>query len=358
MKKIGLLTFHFPINYGAVLQTYGLFTYLKKKGFDVTIINYYSDRHADRYKFYHRPKSIKNLLYYIVKTGFLCNHISKKKKFDHFRNKHFKLTKRYKSASKTPFDWDIVLTGSDQVFNINNSDRITYFQPFKKKANQIKAAYAPSFGIHNFNEEIKEKISHLVNDFDFISCRESLGAEFLSEIKGKKVEHVLDPVFLLDAQEWSSIASDRIIKEKYLFVYDLNGKKPLIDIAKKLRADHKIVVLSNDPIASLKKEYRGVDVFIKSAGISDFISLIKYADAVITDSFHGTVMPIIFEKPFYSYISLETASSRIIDILTTLSMEKRLVKSIESITEIGNFNKPEKLKELITASEKFLHQLT
>lgn len=357
MKKIGLLTFHFPINYGAVLQTYGLYTYLKKKGLNVTIINYYSDRHADRYNFYHRPKSIKNLLYYVVKTWFLYNHISKKKKFDHFRNKHFKLTKRYKSTSEIPFNWEFVLTGSDQVFNINHADRITYFQPFKKKANQIKAAYAPSFGIHNLNEEIKEKISHLVNDFDFISCRESLGAEFLSEIKGKKVEHVLDPVFLLDVQEWSSIASDRLIKEKYLFVYDLNGKKPLIDIAIKLNTEHKIVVLSNDPIASLRKGYRGVDIFIKSAGIEDFISLIKYSDAVITDSFHGTVMPIIFEKPFYSFIALETASSRIIDILTTLSLESRLVENIEDVNEIGKFNKPPKVEEMIAASKKFLQQL-
>jgi len=358
MKKIGLLTFHFPINYGAVLQTYGLYTYLKKKGFDITLIDYYSDEHASRYHFYHQPKSIKNLFYYIIKTSFLSDYISKKKKFNEFRNKHFKLTRRYKSISEILFNWDIILTGSDQVFNINHSDRIPYFQPFKKKANQIKAAYAPSFGINNLNDEIKEKISNLVKDFDFISCRESLGAHFLSQITGMKVEHVLDPVFLLDAKEWSSIASERLVKEKYLFVYDLNGKKPLIDIAKKLSADHKIVVLSNDPIASLRKGYRGVDVFIKSASIEDFISLIKYADAVITDSFHGTVLSIIFEKPFYSYIALETASSRIIDILTILSMENRLIKNIEGLSKIGNFHKPQKLKELITASEKFLHQLT
>ncbi len=357
MKKIGLLTFHFPINYGAVLQTYGLYTYLKKKGFVVTLINYYADEHADRYNFYHRPESIKNLFYYFIKTVFLCDFVSKKKKFDAFRNKHFKLTKKYQSVSEISFSWDIVLTGSDQVFNINHADRITYFQPFNKKANQIKAAYAPSFGIHDLNDRIKTRISELVMDFDFISCRESIGAQFLSEIIGKKAEHVLDPVFLLDAQEWSSIASKRLVKEKYLFVYDLNGKKPLIDIAKKISSNHKIVVLSNDPIASFRKAYHGVDVFIKSAGIEDFISLINFSDAVITDSFHGTVLSIIFEKPFYSYIALENASSRIIDILTTLSMESRLVKNIEDVKEIGKFNKPQKLEEMITVSKKFLQQL-
>ena len=275
--RIGLLTFHFPINYGALLQTYALDSYLKKLGFDVEIINYYSDEHKAKYNFYQKPTSIKDVIFYLIKTIFILNHLKKSYKFKRFRKKHFELTQRYKKSEEVPFDYDIVITGSDQVFNINYSDRYIYFQPFEKLLNQKKIAYAPSFGIHSFDDTFKNKIENLVKDFDFLSCRELEGTTFLKKITGKEVPHVLDPVFLLDNDEWSKIASKRIIKDDYIFVYDLNGKKTLIDIAKSINKNKKIVLLSNDPIAKIKKEYKGVDIFIQSVGIEDFISLIKYS---------------------------------------------------------------------------------
>src|SRR5690606_29444570 len=102
---------------------------------------------------------------------------------------------------------------------------------------------------------------------------------------------------------WSRIASPQTIFDPYIFVYDLNGKKPLLDIAISVKKPgQKIVLLSNDILASVKKAYKGVDIFVKSAGIEEFISLLKYSDKVITDSFHGVAMSIIFEKSFYSFI--------------------------------------------------------
>jgi len=322
------------MNYGALLQTYALNLYIKNRGFDVEIINYYSNEHKAKYNFYQKPTSVRNFFYYIIKTIFIFSYLKKSYKFKRFRKCYFKLTRRYKNLDDVSFDYDKVMTGSDQVFNINYSDRYIYFQPFIKKNGQKKIAYAPSFGVNTIDKAFWEKIECLVKDFDHLSCRESDGSSFLKEMTGKDVPHVLDPVFLLNESEWSTIASKRFIKEKYLFVYDLNGKKSLIDIAKRIKNTEKIVLLSNDPIAKVREEYKGVDVFIQSAGIEEFVGLIKYSEAIVTDSFHGTAMSIIFRKPFYSFIALEKASFRILSLLKSLSLESRLIKNIE--TDIGS----------------------
>lgn len=357
MKTVGLLTFHFPINYGAYLQTYGLYSYIKETGNKIEIINYFTDEHMSRFDFYQKPKSIKEVISYVFKTPFLTSYLKKRAKFKKFADIQFEMTPRYKSLSEVPFKYDVVITGSDQVFNINHSDRLIYFQPFKKSKNQIKAAYAPSFGINNLDENIKNKIRNLVTDFDYLSCREELGAKFLADVSGKNTEHVLDPVFLADKDKWCSISSKRLIRDDYVFIYDLNGKKPLVEMAKKLAKNRKIVIISNDPMAQLKKIYKGCDVFAKSAGIEDFISYIRYADVVITDSFHGTAMSVLFKKEFYTYIALQSASYRILSLLKLLSLEDRLINNLADFRELELVDYEGKLSELITKSKTYLNKI-
>lgn len=359
MKKVGLLTFHFPLNYGAFLQTFGLQEYVKGRGHDIEIINYYTDSHMRRFDFWKKPSGFKELIFLFVKSLFFRSYLKKKKKFKSFSDNRFSLTARYSELEDVSFDYDIVLTGSDQVFNINHFDRLIYFQPFKKREGQLKTAYAPSFGINELNDEISTRIENYIQDFDFLSCREKSGKDFLSKISDINVEHVLDPVFLLSSEEWSSISSQRLIKEKYIFIYDLNGKKPLVDKAKELANGRKIAIISNDPIASLRSSYSGCDIFIKSAGIEDFISLVKYSDFVITDSFHGTAMSILFNKDFYTFIALKSASMRIYSLLSLFSLESRIFDK-DSINEVSLDNDIKNydlvLNQLIHDSKKYLNQ--
>lgn len=329
MKNIGLLTFHYPINYGALLQTYATVKKLEGLNNNVTIINYYSEDQIGHYDFYKKPQSIKNLAYYAVKSLFYNSFIRKKRKFRKFLNSNCVLSEYYNNVKDIDFSpYDIIVTGSDQVFNLSKRDRLPYFQPFKKNNGQIKASYAPSFGISNFDSETLQLIGRYVKDFDFISCREDNGARLLSELIGKPVKNVLDPVFLLNSEEWSNISSKRLYEEKYIFIYDLNGKEKLVEIAKKVKEKHgfKIVMVSNDSMAPIRRYYKDVDIIIKDAGIEEFISLIKYASILITDSFHGTAFSIIFRKDFYSYIALEKASTRIESLLKNFEILNRLVK--------------------------------
>ncbi|MDP4276047.1 MAG: polysaccharide pyruvyl transferase family protein [Bacteroidota bacterium] len=360
MKKIGLLTFHFPINYGAVLQTYGLYSFLKNNGYDIEIVNYYPDEHMRRYNYYHKPGSVREMIYYIVKTVFITDHLLRKKRFRTFSASHFKLTKRYREVEDIPFNYDCILTGSDQVFNFEYPDNLIYFQPFPKKENQKKIAYAPSFGVSEFSENLKKLIREYVVDFDAISCRENDGAAFLSEIVGKPVPQVLDPVFLLNKEEWSLLCPKRLIKEDYIFIYDLDGKKSLIDIAKAInKNNNKLVILSSDPISKIRNEYNDVDVFINSAGVETYVNLIKYASAVVTDAFHGTAFSLIFQRPFYTYIALEKTASRITSLLTNLGLENRIVHKETPLSEIKevdeiSFADMTKLYEQINDSKSYL----
>lgn len=357
MKTVGLLTFHFPINYGAYLQTFGLYDYIRESGNSIEIINYFTDEHMARFDFYQKPKSAKEVLYYLFKTFFLRSYFQKRKKFKRFSEKQFKMTTRYKNLSEVSFSYDIVITGSDQVFNINHFDRLIYFQPFEKSINQTKAAYAPSFGINNLDDNITNKIKEFVIDFDYLSCREELGAKYLADISGKDTEHVLDPVFLTSIDKWYSISSKPLVKESYIFIYDLNGKKPLVEIAKRIAKGRKIVIVSNDPMAQLKSIYGDCDVFVKSAGIEDFISYIRYADVVITDSFHGTAMSVLFKKEFYTYIALESASYRILSLLKSLSLDDRLIKNLDDFQEIDVIDYENSLNELINNSKIYLNKI-
>lgn len=359
MKTIGLLTFHFPVNYGAVLQTYALYSFVKRGGYDIEIINYYTDEHMGRYDFYQKPQNLKNLIYYIAKTFFINDDILKKKRFRRFISLHFKLSQRYKDDQSILFDYDTVITGSDQVFNLETSKSLVYFQPFEKKGSQKKIAYAPSFGKSEFSRDLKDKIGKYVKDFDAISCRENDGASFLAEIMGKPVLQVLDPVFLLSNEDWSDVSSKRLIKDDYIFIYDLNGRKPLVDIAKTVNENnYKIVMVSNDPIAKMRSEYKGVDVFLNSAGIEQFLSLIKYSTSTITDSFHGTAFSIIFQRPFYTYIAYEAVAVRITSLLKNLSLQDRIITKdtpLSSIRKIGEI--PDitiRLNEQIEKSESYL----
>jgi len=259
-----------------------------------------------------------------------------------------------------PFDYDYVLTGSDQVFNFEYPDNLIYFQPFQKKEHQKKIAYAPSFGVSDFSENLKKLIGEYVTDFDAMSCREKDGAAFLSEIIGKPIPQVLDPVFLLNEEAWGQLCPKRLIKEDYIFIYDLDGKKALIDIAKAMNINNnKLVMLSSDPISRLKNDYNDVDIFMNSAGVETYVNLIRYASAIVTDAFHGTAFSLIFQRPFYTYIALEKTANRITSLLGNLNLENRIVYKGTQLSEIKNIDEialvdRKKLQEQMNESMSFL----
>lgn len=359
-KKVGIITFHAADNYGAVLQAYALQTYLHTQGHDVEIINFRTKgiENANKPLFLHGKNTIKR---FIKQLLILPNYFKLKKRnqrFEKFREKYLNLSVRYSNASEiksVSHDYDICITGSDQVFNplIQNSD--TYYLDFCKRARKV--AYAPSFGIKDFSL-VGEKTKTLINKFAHLSCRESDGAEFLSRTTGKEVPTVSDPVFLLSPREWSKITT-RPRDGEYIFVYDLNGGSKLIEIANKIKKETGLPIICITASKFANKRYN-VDELHIDAGPLEFVSYINHANYVVTDSFHGTAFSVLFRRKFISYIALEHAASRIQSLLDRLGIADRIFYNTKdfNINKVEFSEYEEELEQLIAASKQYLIETT
>lgn len=327
MKKIGIFTF-FQTNYGAVLQAYALQHYLQQQPDTVVeIIDFTTSNHLIDQKVFQKQGTknpVKLLAYWfftIIHYGQLKRRI--KRTWD-FKKKYFNFTRRYSSVEDVlrnhPVE-DIYITGSDQVFNPNARYVPVYYLNFDKGGGK-KVAYAPSFGISEFDDKITEKISDYIKDFDCLSCREPAGAEYLSKISGKEVPVVVDPVLLHNSEEWAKIAVSPNYGKEYIFIYDLNGAENLIHIAKNIQKHTGMPIVC---LTGKREKSYPVNKQIYDAGPAEFVGWLKEASYVVTDSFHGTVFSLIFCKQFFTFIALEKTSTRIKNILSESKLQNRIV---------------------------------
>ncbi len=364
MKRIGIFTYHVYDNYGAVLQAYALQTYITTHlNADVDIVNFFTKDQESKNDIFKvkQQKSLRQKLSTIYhKLPLYPALASRRKKFQAFRKSYLNLTRRYYSeqelfgnlASK-----DIYITGSDQVFHPYADYSDVYYLGFKK-GKAKKVGYAPSFGVTNSEllKYVDERLQNYLRDFDALSCREQNGADFLKRILGKDVSCVVDPVFLLSKEEWNRIVlTPNEVKKyngKYIFVYRLIGGKPLMDLANKISSYTGLPVVC---ISMAKPETKGFHM-IYNTGPQEILGLIKNASYVITDSFHGTALSLVFGNRIISYISKPNAADRITTIMDRLSMSDKVVADVEKfdVKSLEFADYEAKLNGFIDSSKKYL----
>lgn len=360
--KIGIFTF-FQTNYGAVLQAYALQHYLEQQdGVEVEIVDFTTPEHLKAHKVFQKPEGRNPLkwLKYYWRSLTLYNQLKKRvnRTWD-FKNRYYHFTKRYSSMQdvlNNPPKEDIYITGSDQVFNPRSPYMPVYYLGFDKGAAK-KVAYAPSFGISQFSEYLSQKIFPFIKEFDYLSCRESAGADYLTSLTGKTVPVVLDPVFLHDAEEWGKVAAAPDVKGDFIFIYDLMGGDNLVSIAKRIKQQTKLPIVC---LTGNRYNKYDVDRQVYDAGPAEFIGWIKNASYVVTDSFHGTVFSLIFERQFFTFIANEKTSSRIKNILGKVNLAERIItKQTASTFELSHFkeNKQSSLESLVTTSKKYVEDI-
>jgi hypothetical protein len=333
VKKIGIITFHRSYNYGAVLQTYALQNFILSLGYDSEVIDYKNSM----LRRYHRSV-FRNMLSYfwnrIGKRSLVGN--SRQIKTDNFIASHVWVAKtKYTDSSvlhRNPPQYDAYVTGSDQVWNPNiTGGDSSYFLTFVPK-NKLKISYAASFGVTILNDEYKKKYLDYLQGIDIISVREYEGKAIVNDLIRKDVQVTVDPTLLLEKQDWEKIAILYNNKKPYVLCYHMPGDK-IVNRAIILLA-RKIARINNWEIISIgQKEYMRLlpgNKKIFNAGPDEFVGLIRNAAFVITNSFHGTVFSIIYNKPFYIPINYnlpveQVLSSRITSLLKMLNIENRLV---------------------------------
>lgn len=356
--KIGVITFHRAINYGAVLQTYALQKRINEKGYKCEVIDYQCDAFKDGYKaFKIYSKSLKGIVSSIIQYPYKTN---KNRKFKDFINKKISISKEFYVSSNICRTNDIYskfIVGSDQVWNCNltNFDK-TYFLDFVKK-DEMKNSYAASFGFSEIPEDKISDYKSALSGYNYLSVREHSGQYMVNELINRKATIVLDPVFLLSSDQWGKIAVQPNLNEKYILIYYLNDIK-VFEQAKKLSeiTGYKVVCIQNSMKRPIKAKY------INNAGPEEFLGWFKNATYVITDSFHGTAFSIIFKKQFWALLntSKDNKNSRIISVLEQMNLEDRILtvnKQIDINIRI-DYNYIEKnVNKAIKNSEEFIDSI-
>lgn len=343
MKKIGILTFHKSINYGSVLQAWALCEALEN--YEIRFIDYEPDIYKENYGMFAIKKGVKYNLNRLLNCIAIYQQI---KKFSEFRKHFLKCTEQYDSKKiKISYfnEFDAIITGSDQIWNVHAEDADDiFFLPFSIKGKKI--AYACSVNNTDFTEpRCNEKLRKCILDYDFISIREKSGADKVSGFidNQKKVYTMLDPTLLHTKETFEKITGKRIVKKPYIFLYNVWSGFSAV------KAAQKISQLTGLPVYTammdsrikqiLKIEKVGIKVETEHTSPEDFLSLIKYAELVVTESFHGTAFSLIFEKKFVCINSKDSLGNlkndeRIINILNIVGLENRYI----NIEDVSNFD--------------------
>ncbi len=345
MKKVGLITYYGE-NYGGMLQAYALQRYVSDLGYDCKIISndfLYAGNRTERSK--QLKKNLKSFLRHPidylsrrrVMRRYATERTLKSKNFRRFLESHIVIDqngyKSYDQFVEAPPVYDIYLCGSDQIWNPNlyykNGFYFAGFAPEEKR----KVSYASSIGVSEVTPQQAAFMKPYLDRLDVISTRETDGTAIVEKITGKKARTVIDPTLLLNEQQWSEVAAERLIEEPYVFCYFFGERKYYKKVKQQIQEMTGLKLVS---VPFVARDLASDDEKIFDAGPAEFLSLIQYADLVITDSFHATAFSINLKTPFLSLCRFskndkEGMNSRLHTILEAVGLTERLIDENDGI---------------------------
>lgn len=348
--KIGILTQPFVTNYGGILQNYALQTVLKQRGYDVVTLDF---------KSFDYIIWIKQLVRYIIHFDFQrpipLGPLRSKIKYGKTRtfiNTYISITNE---KYTTPNDYfikknklDAIIVGSDQVWRPKYNCYIEdMFLSFANNYNIKKLSYAASFGVDNweFSDLQTRLCSQLVKQFAGISVREQSAIGLCRKYLGVDATFVLDPTLLLDRDHYISLCKDVPSQQTDIFAYFLDQNNDNIKLLS-------TIAKSNSFTYRIKGIGENKD---KKETIEQWISCFRDAKLILTDSFHGTVFSIIFNRDFYVIGNRERGNARFESLLSTFDLEDRLITSTNIVLKPIDWKKVNKIiEEQKSNSFKFL----
>lgn len=310
--KIGILTFHWATNYGAVLQCYALQEYLKEQGHNVEIINY-KPWHFDFWaKYIRRPWLLKNLRKDLIAR-------KKESKLALFRSQYLNMTKRYYSAAqmaKAQMNYDVVISGSDQVLNASftlygeNKPTPAYYLEAFEKAQRI--GYAVSFGCNNYPQDALAYAKQWINNFDKIGVREQTGLDILDSMDFNGIKQIVpDPTILRGRSLFKDIKIERYKQRNYICAYIL--RKHL-----ELPCDNVVYI----------------DDFNNPLPMEQWLGFIAGSKYLITNSYHGMIVAILNHVPFAILADASHMNDRFYSLLERIGLTDRILNHESDIFKL------------------------
>lgn len=339
-KKIAIITWIKYNNFGTFLQAYALQQTLLKLGFDSRIL--------DDHTIIEEGRDVKSLnilrhLYsscrqalsisYRSGAGYYLKCKRSAKFYSRFKREYLRVDVHIQPLSALNEKYDIFICGSDQIWYPS----ISIFSPYYYLdfAQKKKIAYAPSIGTSRYPAVFIPKVKPLLKKFDHLSVREKVGADIISSIIDREIPAVLDPTLLLDRNDWEKLVLPRTLcKKKYILCYFLTYNEVYIRYAVEYAHRHSLQVVT---FAILGQKSDFADVIL-AAGPQEFVTAIKHAQLIFTDSFHGTIFSLHFQKEFYALKRFadnapDNQNSRVDNLLQLVGLESYFF-SKDSLTQI------------------------
>lgn len=323
---IGLVTTWFARNFGAIFTAYALYKYLEKNHYSVLMINKPTELWGNKY-----------------------NSVEKSSIAMDFGRRNYNVSKEY-SLEDNPYigmlckSCDTFVVGSDQLWNPKvYAYKYYFFLDFVDSENK-KIAYSTSVGATNFEgtKQDKHYCDYFLKRFDRISNRENEAVEMLNNEFGIKSTKVIDPVFLLEKADYQKLAEkSTVIEEKpFLFVYILDGnyhKKEYIDaVSEKLKL--RVICAYDIERPEASKRYLQYEE-AKIHTPEDWLWYIENAKFIMTDSYHGGCLSVIFNKEFMCFINPLRGENRFKELFGQLQLENRLISQDMKLDDMVKFIK-------------------
>lgn len=347
--KIGILTFHFGINFGGVLQCYALQMFLEKHGHIVEIINFIPPGFS--YSAWWKGNGYSNAFATGIKKAAVRFRYAKRQrnKFECFRKNYLNLSKAYslESLSSISDEYEALIVGSDQVWNPSQRSHAAYFlNPFINFQGK-RISYAPCCAMKSVDSKDFLTLKNSLLRFNAISARNIETQDFVWSLIGRKPEIVVDPTLLIDFDFDLGVNADFFsgFILTYILGNEIDGGHPAVISRIKNKCGnlpvYAIILSENKPqiFSWANKTYWDI-------GPAEWLMLMKNAKYIYTDSFHGVLFAIKYKKPFLAYYSEKARASRFIDLSTRYNLKTFIVKSIKDAIEKESFSKSPNYTEI------------
>ena len=357
--KVDIITRHAIANYGSILQAYATERLFDKLNVESEIIDYIREEENSKNLVKTYMKNLKKWNRNFI-TRFIYKFIQRpnlylmNNKFDKYRKRYLKLSdKQYKSQKELKENLpqaDIYCTGSDQVWGQIANDEYdeNYFLEFVPSGKKC-IAYSASFGKNELSENLKIRLPELMKKYSDIMVREMSAVKILNASGIDNVKLVLDPTLLLAKEEWEkNLCVKSNEKEQYILTYQLHHNKEFDKYLKKIAKETNLKVIRISSSIYYKFKY-GKLLYLPD--LEQFLTYFKNAKYVVTDSFHGTVFSIIFNKPVIDILPKKTGT-RIESILKLFGMDDRIVNDYNDMSIINKEIDYKKVNDILYQERK------
>lgn len=337
MKRVGILTFHYIDNYGALIQAYALKKAIDKlEGYEAEIINYIPEKFE----------------YYPYECG-----IDGKKKMEKKMSKFHQFLRekadvKYPSISSIAnLNYDIFCVGSDQVWNFAISNSDTTYLLDVVSSDKKKISYASSIGqrVDELDYCVNEFKQYL-SDFSKVSVREAEHKKWLKDKCEIDSEIVLDPTFLLDVEEYDDIVSATPQKDSpfILFIWYQHDNQlgKALEFVNTISRKYNLPVVHNIIYLKSYQNFHDDGGYMYYGGIEEYLWYIKNARIIVTNSYHTMLFSIHFKKSFYVFL-VEKMRSRFDTLGEKIGISDRYVTSYINPGDITDKMDYDRIYELI-----------